>query len=56
MANTVLDHLITALKSAASYNKNVMVAPVAILWPDQGRQWEKGSACPSLSLAGIYLG
>jgi hypothetical protein len=40
-ALTIFDALISALVSAAKYNKDDAVAPAAILWPDEGREWEK---------------
>lgn len=39
MSQTVLDALATSLSSALSYAANVQVAPVALLWPDEGVQW-----------------
>ncbi len=39
MSDTILDRIIAALESAATYNKNDLVAPLAILWPDKQRQW-----------------
>jgi len=36
---TVLQALVEALARAGAYNRNVMVAPAAILWPDEQRQW-----------------
>ena len=35
-----LDVLIQAIQDAGKYNENDTVAPAAILWPDQTRQWE----------------
>lgn len=37
---TVLQALVDALNGAATYNRNVMVAPAAVLWPDEERVWE----------------
>lgn len=41
MTETVLQRLGAALDSTASSDGNVFEAPVAVLWPDQGRQWER---------------
>lgn len=40
MTDTVFDRLVAALDAARAYNRDVGVAPVAILWPDESRQWE----------------
>jgi hypothetical protein len=40
VTDTVLQHIAAALDSAASSDGNVFESPVAVLWPDQGRQWE----------------
>jgi len=40
MTETVLERLAAALDNAASSDGNVFAPPVAVLWPDQGRQWE----------------
>lgn len=40
MTETVLDRLSVALDEAARSDSNVLVPPVAMLWPDKGRQWE----------------
>ncbi|WP_217922213.1 BREX-1 system phosphatase PglZ type B [Miltoncostaea oceani] len=40
MSETVLDRLEMRIRSALDYDKNVRVAPVALLWPDEARQWE----------------
>lgn len=37
---TVVDALVEALRGAGAYNANDVVAPVAVLWTDGGRQWE----------------
>lgn len=39
MTETVLDRLVGALHGAASSDGNVFAPPVALLWPDKGRQW-----------------
>ena len=36
---TVLDAVIESLNRAASFNRDVQVAPAAILWPDKEGQW-----------------
>src|SRR5579875_1631696 len=46
---TVFDALVDALRAAAVYNQDDMVAPAAILWPDEKREWEK--LAPRLRLA-----
>src|SRR5215468_11027461 len=48
-ATTVFDALVDALRAAAVYNQDDMVAPAAILWPDEKREWEK--LAPRLRLA-----
>jgi len=37
---TVLEALTAALGRAARYNRSALVAPAAVLWPDETRQWE----------------
>ncbi len=37
---TVFDAIVASLAKAADYNRNDMVAPVAVLWTDKERQWE----------------
>ena len=39
MSETVLDGLVRLLEEAQEYNANAGVAPAALLWPDEGRQW-----------------
>ena len=36
----VLDRLIEAIRSTATCNREIKVAPACILWPDKERQWE----------------
>ena len=36
----VLDRLLEAVRSAADFDPNVVVAPACVLWPDRDRQWE----------------
>lgn len=40
MSDTVLGRLVVALDGALDFNPDVGVGPIAILWPDEGRQWE----------------
>jgi hypothetical protein len=40
MKTTFLEELLRALKEAATYNKDDLVPPEAILWPDEKRDWE----------------
>ena len=40
MNDTVLDKIVVALDGALDFDPNVVAAPIAILWPDEGRQWE----------------
>src|SRR2546426_12845488 len=37
---TVFDALITSLQGAATYNRDDVVPPAAILWTDERREWE----------------
>jgi hypothetical protein len=39
-SSTVFDALVDALKGAATYNRDDVVAPAAILWSDERREWE----------------
>ena len=39
-SKTVLEALVASLHNAAVYNSGAMVAPAAVLWPDEGREWE----------------
>ena len=39
-AQTLLDALVHALEEARAYNKQDQESPAALLWPDEGRQWE----------------
>ncbi len=43
---TVLDALVDALRRAGAYNREAEVSPLAVLWPDGGRQWAQ--AIPTL--------
>jgi len=40
MTDTVLDRLLVALDGSLDFDPNVVAAPIAVLWPDEGRQWE----------------
>ena len=40
MTDTVLDRLVACVRKALAYDPNVKVAPCALLWPDETRQWE----------------
>jgi hypothetical protein len=55
MSDTVLDRLVARLTEALAYNDNAEVEPIALLWPDSGRQWEQilariGERLPVVSL------
>jgi hypothetical protein len=39
MSDTVLDRLVVRLEAELEYNANALVAPVALLWPDETGQW-----------------
>jgi hypothetical protein len=39
MSDTVLDRLVVRLEATLEYNTNALVAPVALLWPDETAQW-----------------
>ncbi len=39
MSETVLDRIIACLIDALDYNPDAVVAPVALLWPDEDAQW-----------------
>ncbi len=58
MSESVLDRLVTVLSAALEYNAGAVEAPVALLWPDEARQWEAvidriGDRLPVVSL-GVY--
>lgn len=40
MSDTLLDRIVSSLDRAGEFDGNVMVAPIAVLWPDEERQWE----------------
>jgi hypothetical protein len=40
VSDTVLDRIVGCVRAAAAYNPNAHVAPVALLWPDEGAQWQ----------------
>ncbi|HXB64481.1 MAG TPA: BREX-1 system phosphatase PglZ type B [Solirubrobacteraceae bacterium] len=55
MSDTGLDRLVSRLTEALAYNANAEVEPIALLWPDSGRQWESilariGERLPLVSL------
>ncbi len=55
MSDTVLDRVVACLGAALGYDQNVRVAPVALLWPDEGAQWKPvmeriGARLPVVSL------
>lgn len=55
MNETVFDRIVACLLAAQDNNANAHVAPVALLWPDEGRQWEQvidriGERLPIVSL------
>ncbi len=33
--------VVSALREAAEYNRNAMARPVAVLWPDESKEWEE---------------
>lgn len=37
---TVLDHIVSSIKAAATYNRHDVAAPTVILWSDKERLWE----------------
>ena len=41
MSETVLDRIVTHLKESLAHNANAHVEPVALLWPDEGAQWQQ---------------
>lgn len=56
----ILSHLVEAVRSAAVYNPDVLVAPACILWPDKDRLWEPvmplvQTALPELLIFGEFL-
>ncbi len=58
MSDTVLDGIVAAVRGAMEYNANAHAAPVALLWTDEGAQWQPvigrlGEHLPIVSL-GVY--
>jgi hypothetical protein len=58
VSDTVLDRVVARVRAALTYDPNVRVAPVALLWPDEGAQWTRvidrvGEHLPVVSL-GVY--
>lgn len=41
LSGTVFDAILASLQAAAVYHKDDAVQPVAILWPDEKREWER---------------
>lgn len=41
MSETVLERIVSRLTEALAYNANAQVEPVALLWPDEGAQWQQ---------------
>ncbi|MGH9130652.1 MAG: BREX-1 system phosphatase PglZ type B [Acidimicrobiales bacterium] len=39
MSDTVIDRVVACLTAALEYNRDAVVAPVALLWPDEDAQW-----------------
>lgn len=56
MSDTVLDRVVASLRVACDYNHNAHVAPVALLWPDETRQWEPVMARIGEQLQIVALG
>ena len=40
MSETLLERIEAVLARAADHDPNAVVAPIAVLWPDESRQWE----------------
>ena len=56
---TVLDALVREIRIAAAFDKNDLVVPVAILWPDEEKSWidllpKLREAMPELLTLGVY--
>jgi hypothetical protein len=56
---TLLDTLLASMQKAAEYNQNDTVAPAAVLWPDERREWERlvprlRALLPHLLVFGAY--
>jgi hypothetical protein len=55
VSDTVLDRVVDCVRVALTNDPNVRVAPVALLWPDEGAQWKRvidriGEHLPVVSL------
>ncbi len=55
MSDTVIDRVVACVRAALTYDPNVGVAPVALLWPDERAQWTRvidrvGEHLPVVSL------
>ena len=46
--SSVFDALLDSLQKAADFNRDDAVAPAAILWPDEKREWERIIPIPTL--------
>ena len=40
MSGMLIDRLLEAVDSTLAFDPNVLDAPIAVLWPDEARQWE----------------
>jgi hypothetical protein len=56
MTDTVVDRLVASVRKALAYDPNVRVAPWALLWPDEARQWEPVMDWLSQQLPIVTLG
>jgi hypothetical protein len=59
ISNSLSKQLVQSLRRAAAYNRNLMVRPEVVLWPDPERQWESvipqvQAAMPELLVLGAY--
>ena len=50
MSGTVLDRLVARINTTFTYNEGAQVAPAALLWPDETRQWQ-----PAVERLGEHL-
>jgi len=55
VSDTVIDRVVACVRAALTYDPNVGVAPVALLWPDERAQWTRvidrvGEHLPVVSL------
>ena len=56
MTETVLDGVLGRVDEALAFDANVRVAPVALLWPDEMRQWQPAIERLGQSLPVVTLG